>query len=69
MMRVLTTSAGVVAMDASAPARPPMATTCHGANSRGFCPNASPADNGFFLTGVVQTVCHRLHARAERAAI
>ena len=43
MMRVLTTSAGVVMMEASAPARPPMATTCHFASSLGFCPNASPA--------------------------
>lgn len=42
MMRVLTTSAGVVAIEANAPASAPIATTCQCCSSRGFCPKASP---------------------------
>ena len=42
MMRVLSTSAGVVRMEASAPARPPSATASQRASSRG-CPCALPA--------------------------
>ena len=42
MMRVLSTSAGVVRIEASAPARPPSATASQRASSRG-CPCALPA--------------------------
>ena len=47
MIRVLSTSAGVVAIDAMAPARPPMAMTSQLGRSRPPLPNALPGKISF----------------------